>query len=105
MAEAGRFCKVVVRNLTLNIKLCRIKLCGVVVYEHLLRGIFVARVANGPPGIPVQARFHLLLRRFVVPFRRVGRSGLSFLSSESKAVTRSKNLSDSLEKLKNTLSG
>lgn len=32
MAEAGRFCKVVVRNLTLNIKLCRIKLCGVVVY-------------------------------------------------------------------------
>lgn len=41
----------------------------------------------------------------MVPFRRVGRSGLKFLSSESKAVARSKNLSDSLEKLKNTLSG
>lgn len=39
MAEAGRFCKVVVRNLTLNIKLCRIKLCGVVVYTNtFLRG-------------------------------------------------------------------
>lgn len=49
--------------------------------------------------------FIYCLGHFVVPFRRVGRSGLSFLSSESKAVTRSKNLSDSLEKLKNTLSG
>ena len=49
--------------------------------------------------------FIYCLGHFVVPFRRVGRSGLRFLSSESKVVTRSKNLSSSLEKLKNTLSG
>lgn len=64
----------------------------------------MARVANGPPGIHVQARFIYCLGRFVVPFRRVGRSGLSFLSSES-GLLQEANLSDSLEKLKNTLSG
>lgn len=64
------------RNLTLNIKLYRIKLCGVVVFE---RESFLARVANGPPGIHVQACFHLLLRALCGSFQESGKVGSQVL--------------------------
>ena len=41
----------------------------------------------------------------VVPFRRMGSSSFKLSGSESKAVSRSRNISDSLEMLKNPLEG
>lgn len=39
----------------------------------------MARVANGPPGIHVQARFHLLLRALCGSFQESGKIRSQFL--------------------------